>query len=102
MTDEEFKEYEHVVNSGAMLDTLVAMIEQGPLWDGNVPSKIGRNELVALGLGARVLRKGEDGFTGATYLALEVYCHYFGKSDTVAEAKAFRLARRAMLTMKQS
>lgn len=32
---------------GAELDTLVALVEQGPLWDGDLPSKTGRDCLRA-------------------------------------------------------
>lgn len=28
--------------TGAEKDTLIALVEQGPLWDGDVPSKTGR------------------------------------------------------------
>src|ERR1700737_4079890 len=92
----DFKNYEHIFKQGALLDTLVALVEQGPLWDGNVPSKIGRDEMIALGLGFRTLVNGEDGFTAPTYKARDLYCYYFGKSNFVAEAKAFRLAKRAI------
>lgn len=101
MTDEEFKQYEHVVHSGALLDTLIALVELGPVWAGDVPSKMGRNELIALGLAFPTLVQGEDGFTGVTYKGRDLYCYYFEKSDTVAEAKAFRLARRTLRSMKQ-
>jgi hypothetical protein len=94
--DEEFKGLEHIVSTGRMLDTLVALVEQGPVWAGDVPSKIGRDELIALGLAFPTLVKGEDGYTGITYRGRNLYCYYFGKSDTVREAKAYRLARRAM------
>lgn len=36
--------------SGAALDTLWCLFAHGPTWDGDVPSKAGRNELVDLGL----------------------------------------------------
>jgi hypothetical protein len=72
------------------------------MWAGDLPSKVGRSELVALGLAFPTLVKGEDGFTGVTYRGRDLYCYYFGNSDTVAEAKAFRIARRAMHSMKQS
>ena len=39
--------------SGAAIDTLWCLFLHGPTWDGNVPSKQGRNELVDLKLAAR-------------------------------------------------
>lgn len=33
--------------TGAEKDTLIALVEQGPLWDGDVPSKVGRDALIA-------------------------------------------------------
>lgn len=33
---------------GGELDTLVALVEQGPLWDGDLPSKTGRDCLIEL------------------------------------------------------
>lgn len=45
--------------SGAAIDTLRAL-QRGPRFDGDVPSKCGRNELIELGL-ARRDRKFTDG-----------------------------------------
>lgn len=100
MNEHEFQNYAYVVENSAMLDTLTALVEQGPLDDGDVPSKIGRDELIALGLASRTLVKGEDGFTGATYRGRDLYCFYFGNSSTVQEAKAVRLTRRTWHNMK--
>lgn len=47
--------------TGGELDVLRALFMTGPLWDGNVPSKTGRNSLVEKGLADRV-----DGFTFLT------------------------------------
>ena len=44
----------------------------GPIWDGDVISKSAREELFFLGLAIRVCCKGEQGYTGATYLAYTV------------------------------
>ena len=90
---------------GAEIDTLVALVEHGPLFDGDVPSKSGRDDLIAKGLAARVLVKGEDGYTAATYRGRDAYKEHFGTSlggvaDTVAEAKANRIARAAMRGIK--
>lgn len=87
--------------SGAEIDTLVALVEQGPLQDGDVPSKTGRNGLIDAGLAVRVLVKGEDDYTAATYQGRDVYKKLFGTTpgeaaDTVVEAKANRIAQRIL------
>lgn len=87
--------------TGAELDTLVAMIESGPLEDGNVPSKNGRDSLISRGYAVRIVMKLEDGITAATYTGRDAYKDYFGtalggKADTMREALANRIARRAI------
>lgn len=42
-----------VALSGAAAETLRCLFFHGPTWDGNVPSKSGRDELVNMGLAAR-------------------------------------------------
>lgn len=42
-----------VALSGSAADTLRCLFFHGPTWDGNVPSKSGRDELVGMGLAAR-------------------------------------------------
>ena len=86
--------------TGAEKDTLIALVEQGPLWDGDVPSKQGRDSLVQRGLAARVVVKGEDGWQAATYAGRDAYKALYpgpdGPADTINEAKANRTTRRAI------
>lgn len=87
--------------TGAEIDTLVALIEHGPLTDGCEPSKSGRNSLIERGLAVRIIRSLEDGWTAATYAGRDAYKEYFGtamggQADTMKEARASRLARRAL------
>jgi len=87
--------------SGAEVDTLVALIENGPLWDGDVPSKQGRDNLIKKGYAVRIVVGGEDGHCAATYAGRDAYKKRYGTSlggsaDTIAEAKANRLANRAI------
>lgn len=84
------------VLTGAELDTLIALVEQGPLWDGDIPSKTGRDGLMACGFAARVIVRGEDGWQAATYSGRDVYKAHFGQADTIREARATRVARRAI------
>lgn len=82
------------------LDTLIALVERGPLWDGDVPSKSERNSLITKGLAIRVVVRGEDGFTAATYAGRDAYIAHYGgpdgPADTIREAKINRLARRTI------
>ncbi len=74
------------------LDTLVALVEEGPLSDGSIPSKNQRDLLFSLGLAYVVMVNGDDGYQAAVGLGRDVYKFIFGKSATVAEAKAYRQA----------
>jgi hypothetical protein len=86
--------------SGAELDTLVALVERGPLWDGDVPSKSGRDSLIDSGLAVRVVVNGEDGWQAATYAGRDTYKAHFcgpdGPADTIGEARVNRQMRRAI------
>ena len=86
--------------SAAEKDTLIALVEQGPLWDGDVPSKQGRDSLLMRGLAAKAIVKGEDGWQVATYDGRDAYKAMFpgpdGPADTINEAKANRAMGRAL------
>lgn len=86
--------------TGAELDTLVALVENGPLWDGDVPSKSGRDSLIERGFASRVIVRGEDGWQAATYQGRDAYKAMFpgpdGPADTIKEAKVNRTVRRAI------
>ena len=53
--------------------TLKCAYKEGPLWDGDVPSKSGRDNLLGMDLIAKVISKGESGFNACTYKGAEVY-----------------------------
>lgn len=81
---------------GYSVDDLVALVERGPVWDGDVPSKSGRDELIQQGYAIRVVHKGEDGYTAASIKGRDLYCKHFG-GDTISQAKARRIALRDQL-----
>jgi len=54
-------------------DTLRAAYKNGPLWDGDLPSKAGRDELVSKGFMERIVVKGEDGYNACTLRGAMVY-----------------------------
>lgn len=78
-----------VQKSASLRDSLIALLETGPLWDGDVPSKSGRDELIEMGLAVRIVSKAEDGYTACTYKGARIYCHMYG-ADTIHEAKKNR------------
>lgn len=86
--------------NGAELDTLIALVECGPLFDGDVPSKSGRDSLIEKGLAVKVVVRGEDGWQAATYAGRDAYKAQFpgpdGQADTISEAKTNRLMRRTI------
>lgn len=57
--------------TAAAKDTLRKLVEKGPIDDGDVPSKTGRDELLALGLGVKIFSPG--GNNAATYAGRDVF-----------------------------
>lgn len=47
-------------------DCIRAAYRAGPLFDGDVPSKTGRDRLIVLGYMSKVVVKGEDGYNACT------------------------------------
>lgn len=54
-------------------DTIIGLFQNGPLYDGDVPSKTERDWLVKNGLAAKVIYKGEDGYQALTYEGAKCY-----------------------------
>lgn len=92
--------------TGGEKDTLIALVEHGPLWDGDVPSKVARDALIAQGLAVRVVVRGKDGWQAATYAGRDAYKALFpgpdGAADTINEARSNRLAKRAIIRAKNA
>ena len=61
------------VLSDREIDTLIALVQHGPLAVGYEPSKAGRSDLVEKGLCVAVVVKGDMSYYGATYYGYEVY-----------------------------
>lgn len=93
---ESEKEYlakvEELANNlaGGEIDDLIALVEHGPLHDGDVPSKAGRDSLLDKKLAVRVVVNGQDGYQAASYLGADVYCKRYN-GDTLREAIQNRL-----------
>lgn len=85
-----------LLRSGAVMDTLIALIENGPLEDGDVPSKNGRDTLIEQGCAQRVVVKGDDGYTAATLKGAALYRWASDNVDTLKQAKERRIAIRAI------
>jgi len=58
---------------GAERDCIRAAYKRGPLFDGDVPSKSGRNSLLEKGYMAKVVVNGEDGYNACTYKGAWAY-----------------------------
>lgn len=80
---------------GFCLDSLIAIVEQGPVWIGSVPSKSGTYDLIDHGLAIRTVLGGEEGFIAATMAGVEKYKNYY-EGSTLSEAKANRIVKRTM------
>lgn len=64
-------------------DTMRCLFFNGPTWDGNVPSKCGRDELVSMGLAAR-----GDGYQWLTPAGMRVaLAHNLHREKEAREAK---------------
>jgi len=58
---------------GGERDVIRAAYESGPLYDGDVPSKISRDSLLDDGFIAKVVVRGEEGFNACTYKGGSAY-----------------------------
>lgn len=58
---------------GAARDTLRALFRDGPLYDGDIPSKRGRDRLLALRYASKAVVNGEEGYQVCTYLGAQAY-----------------------------
>lgn len=63
----------HGMLTGDMKDTLNKIAKEGPIADGDVPSKKGRDRLADMGMVDRVAIKGEFGQWGATGLGFHLW-----------------------------
>ena len=86
--------------TGAAIDTLIALVENGPLEDGDVPSKSGRNELLSLRVCGytvvdKIICNSKDGYQAATYVGRDLYKTLLLNdpfNGNINEAKSNRLA----------
>lgn len=53
--------------NGGERDTIRATYRYGPLFDGDVPSKVSRDALVEEDFVTKVVMRGEDGYNACTY-----------------------------------
>ena len=71
--------------SGGELDTLIALAEDGPLFDGDVPSKKGSDTLIKMGYAVETVVKGKCGYQAITAKGIKLYLERFNAS-TISEA----------------
>ena len=71
--DDDLEYFEHIcelaskVDADIGIDTLACLVREGPLEEGNLPSKVQRDQLSALNIITPVMVKGKPGWWGATY-----------------------------------
>lgn len=58
--------------NGAHREVLTQLLFDGPVWDGDIISKVHRDDLIRWGLATRCCFKGQQGYTAATYVAFTV------------------------------
>lgn len=72
--DEPEIDVTELMKSGSgWVDTLVALIENGPVDDGNIPSKLGRNVLIQHGYASYVIINRKEAGAVATYKGALLY-----------------------------
>lgn len=59
--------------SSAQIEVLGQLVQNGPIWDGDVCSKAARDDLLDMGFASRACVKGEQGFTVANYHGWDVF-----------------------------
>lgn len=68
---EELVELIHMIDfakqNRSLHEQLWQLHAHGPLWDGDVISKVDRSELLDIGACAKVCVKGQDGYNACTY-----------------------------------
>lgn len=86
--------------SGAEIDTLVALVERGPLEPGELPSKGGCHGLLLRGYAVQTAVQGEEGYYAVAQPGIEAYKREFstsmagyGGETSLAEVKANRIAK---------
>lgn len=75
-------------------DVLFKLVEEGPIADGDIPSKVGLSSLIDKGAATKVILAGKDGMNAATYYGGELFKKVVG-SDTLEDAIQSRLAAKA-------
>lgn len=71
--DEDFMYFEHIcelaskVDADIGIDTLACLVREGPLEEGNLPSKVQRDQLSELKIITPVMVQGRQGWWGANY-----------------------------------
>ena len=83
--------------TGAEIDTLVAAVERGPLQAGGLPSKVGRDGLLALRFIAEVVIDKDYWYYAATPKGLEWYLERY-KAQNIKDARENRIIMTTQLS----
>ena len=74
--DEEYKVAAFAINAamgGAHREVLAQLVQDGPVWDGDIITKGALEDLIAWGLATEICVKGAQGYTGANGRGLTVF-----------------------------
>lgn len=74
------------------VEVIILLVEEGPVEDGDFPSKVARDSLIAHGYAQYVVLKNMQAGCVATYKGGYLYCQLFDKYPGLAEAIAFHKA----------
>lgn len=64
-----------LVFDGNQIDTLVQLVEDGPLEETNVHSRAAVGDLILAGLAVKIVIDGERGYVAATAVGATIYCN---------------------------
>lgn len=82
-----------MILTGAEIDTLVSLVERGPLQPGGIPSKVGLNGLLTAKFSVQVVIDQDVSSYAATMTGLEWYLQHY-QAENIKDAKTNRLIRK--------
>ncbi len=90
--DHEDQPYDTSLLMPGWVETIIKLVEGGPVDDGDFPSKAARNSLIQYGYAQYVILNGDQAGCVATYKGGYLYCQLLDQGCRVKEAIAFHKA----------
>lgn len=79
--------------TAAEVEVIRALFERGPLFDGDVPSKQARDELVREGFVSKVVVNGDEGYNACTYSGARLYRLFVAENRIVSTTSKYKQFR---------